>query len=83
MKTKKEIRAKIKKFRISRNDAKQFSRTEGYVFLTNGAIKALEWVLGYKHKPQYWCFRCAILHNNIKCPKCGNETVRDLPVEAK
>jgi len=78
MKTKNAIRAKIKQFRITRNDAQQFEGTEGYVFLTNGAIKALEWVLGYKRKPQFWCFRCALLHNNLKCPKCGSEKKRTI-----
>jgi len=73
MKTKGEIRARIKKFRIARNDAKQFDGTEGYVFLNNGAIKALEWVLGFKRKPQWWCYRCALLHTGLKCPRCGNE----------
>ena len=78
MKTKKEIKAKIKDLRITRNDARQFKTTEGFVFLSNGAIKALEWALGYKHKPQYWCFRCAFLHNVLKCPKCGNEKERNI-----
>ena len=74
MKTRNEIRAKIKQLRAERNYAQQFETTEGLVFLKNGAIKALEWILGYKRKPQFWCFHCALLHNNLKCPKCGNET---------
>jgi len=76
MKTKNVIRARIKRLRVRRDDAKQFTGTEGYVFLCNGAIRALEWILGYKRKPQFWCYRCALLHNNLKCPKCGNETER-------
>ena len=82
MKTKKEIRAKIKELRISRNAAKQLDGTKGYVFLINRTIRTLEWVLGYKRPPQYWCSRCALLHNNLKCPKCGNEKKREL-LEAK
>ena len=73
MKTKNVIRGKIKRLRIVRNDAQQFEGAEGYVFLLNGAIKALEWVLEYKRKPQFWCLRCALLHDNLKCPQCGNE----------
>ena len=83
MKKRNAILAKIKTLRASRNDAQQFESTEGYVFLTNGAIYALEWILGYKRKPKYWCFCCAILHDNLRCPKCGNERKRELPVEVK
>ena len=73
MRTRNEILAKIKVFRTVRNHAKQFVNTEGLVFLNNGAIKALEWALGYKRRHQFWCYNCAFLHNNLRCPKCGNE----------
>ncbi len=78
MKTKGEIREKIRQFRIFRNDAQQLEGAEGYVFLCNGAIKAMEWVLDYKRKPQFWCCRCTLLHNNLKCPKCGGGRERKL-----
>ena len=72
MRTKDEIRARIKKLRLQRNDDQQYKNTEGYVCLNKGAITALEWILGYKQKPKWWCYQCGLLHNNLKCPKCGN-----------
>lgn len=83
MKTRGEIKDKIKALRNLRNDALQFSGTEGYVFLTNGGIKALEWILGYKRPPSWWCYRCALLHRGLKCPKCSNETERIITQEEK
>lgn len=73
MKTKAEIRAKIKDIRALRNYFQQFKNTEGAVFLCNGSIRGLQWSLDYKLKKQWWCHGCALLHNNLKCPICGNE----------
>ena len=70
---KKDILKTIKALRNCRNEAKQSQNTEGYVFLCEGAVKALEWVLNYKRPRKYWCFKCGILHTNLRCPKCGNE----------
>lgn len=78
MKKRSEIKDKMKELRGSRDYAKRFDNTKGYVYLNNGAIWALEWVLGYKCKSRYWCFRCAILHNDLKCPRCGNDKVSSL-----
>ena len=74
MKKRIEIKIKIKQLRVSRDYAKQFDGTEGFVYLQNGAITALEWVLGYKRKQKWWCYKCTILHTGLKCPKCGNDT---------
>lgn len=76
MKKRSEVRERIRTLREERNYAKQFDGTDGYVYLTNGAIRALEWTLGYKRKPQWWCYRCAILHNGLECPRCGNAIER-------
>ena len=78
MKSKAEIRAKIKCLRTYRNHAQRLQNTEGYIFLSNGAIRALEWVLGYKRKDLFWCFECGVLHQNLKCPKCGNERQHEM-----
>lgn len=83
MRTKAEIKAKIRAVRKIRNDAQQYTTTEGFVFLSNGAIKALEWVLGYKRKPSFWCFRCRLLHTGLKCPKCGNEIMHKIANEVE
>jgi len=74
MKSQAEIKEMIKKLSTNRNYAQGLPNTEGYIFASNGAIQALEWILGYKRKDHYWCFGCGIFHNDLKCPKCGNET---------
>ncbi len=74
MRTKKEIRARIKIIRTTRNEVKQIKNAEGYILLSNVTVRALKWVLGYKRKPQYWCTSCSLFHYNLKCPHCGDET---------
>lgn len=82
MKTKGEIRVKIKQLRTQRDAAKPLPSTQGYLSLSNAAIRALEWVLGYKRKPLFWCYQCALLHNNLKCPRCGNATEHKISKES-
>jgi len=80
MRTKEDITKKIKEIRYWRDNAnieipewkqrhKQFC---------NGMIMALKFSLGYKIGTFYWCIRCCNYHRNIKCPRCGNDVVKEL-----
>jgi ribosomal protein S27AE len=74
MKTKTEIKNKIKQIRQDR-DIKP-DNTLSYPFYKecmNAEILALKWALGYKIPRMYWCSGCGISHQNLKCPKCGND----------
>lgn len=77
MKTKAEIKEKIKQIRINRDDSKYIPNRKYYVLALNMAIYGLEWAMGYKVPKTYWCSACALPHRNIRCPICGNATVRE------
>ena len=75
MKTKTEIKNKIKQLRIDR-DIKHYNKTymRFYKEAVNAEIATLKWVLEFKASRRYWCSGCGISHQNLKCPKCGNDT---------
>ena len=75
MKTKTEIKNKIKQLRHDRDlKPDNLSNYHFYKECTNAEINALQWALGYKSTRRYWCTDCGISHQNLKCPKCGNDT---------
>ena len=75
MKTKTEIRNKIKQLRHDRDlKPDNLSNYHFYKECMNAEINALQWALGYKSTRRYWCTGCGISHQNLKCPKCGNDT---------
>ena len=74
MKTKTEIKNKIKQLRQDREIKPQNTKYERfYREAVNAEINALRWTLGYKTTRRYWCSGCGISHQNLKCPKCGND----------
>ena len=75
MKTKTEIKNKIKQLRHDRDlKPDNLSNYHFYKECMNAEINALQWALGYKSTRRYWCTGCGISHQNLKCPKCGNDT---------
>ena len=75
MKTKTEIKNKIKQLRHDRDlKPDNLSNYHFYKKCMNAEINALQWALGYKSTRRYWCTGCGISHQNLKCPKCGNDT---------
>ena len=75
MKTKTEIKNKIKQLRHDRDlKPDNLSNYHFYKECMNAEINALQWALGYKTSRRYWCSGCGISHQNLKCPKCGNDT---------
>ena len=75
MKTKTEIKNKIKQLRHDRDlKPDNLSNYHFYKECMNAEINALQWALGYKSTRRYWCTDCGISHQNLKCPKCGNDT---------
>ena len=77
MKTKAEIKAKIKEIMHARDTAdigvQPYARN--YRQACNIALLGLRYALGYKQQPYYWCVSCSYAHKNVKCPKCGNENL--------
>jgi rubrerythrin len=75
MKTKTEIKNKIKQLRQDR-EIKPADKTymQFYKEAVNAEIRALEWALGYKINRRYWCSGCGISHEYLQCPKCGDHT---------
>jgi recombinational DNA repair protein RecR len=73
MKTKTEIKNKIKELRSQKKLAKIIKDKQGkekYLDVTKQEIHALEWVLGYKSTEYYFCSRCFTIHDKEICPKC-------------
>ena len=78
MRTKAEIKGKIAKIREGR-DSEVISVPEWrnhYRQACNLIIMGMQYALGYKTRTFYWCGRCAIYHSKVKCPKCGNDTLK-------
>lgn len=43
-----------------------------YQGILKAQIWTLEWVLGQKLPPRYWCLGCQKWHRNLRCPGCGS-----------
>jgi hypothetical protein len=75
MKTKTEIKNKIKQLRHDRDlKPDNLSNYHFYKECMNAEINALQWALGYKSTRRYWCTGCGISYEYLQCPKCGDHT---------
>lgn len=78
MRTKAEILAKIVKIREWRDNSgievKTYKRQHQQA--CNLIIMGMRYALGYKAEALFWCVCCALYHKNLKCPYCGNETLK-------
>lgn len=68
MRTKTQIKERIT---VIQHDRDAYSGRL-YKQTMNAEINTLRWVLGYKNTERYWCTYCLLAHQNIKCPKCGD-----------
>jgi len=73
MKTKQEVSLKIEKIRQEKKHARDLSAPDAYIDLLRIQTLTLQWVLGYKIKPYYWCWGCQHLHQSLRCPWCGGD----------
>jgi len=73
MKTKTEIKAKIKQL-YNCKKLIQYMPPQArapYLMSMENEIMALKWAIGYKVSTDYWfCSSCLIRHKGEKCPKC-------------
>lgn len=75
MRKRKEIIEKIAQIRAERDFIKPMPKENERIWkqTCNALIHALEYSLGYKKPPFYWCIKCMRYHKGLTCPKCGND----------